>query len=300
MNLVPTGCRLYGFFGGLTGVASIATLTAISIDRYFVVVYPLDPLRSITKLRSRMMVIFVWIYSTFFSIIPALDIGFSRYVPEGYLTSCSFDYLDRTTPARIFMFVFFVFAWVVPFAIITFCYYYILTEVAAAKKIQSNRDQTKKTEIKLAFIILTVIGLWFAAWTPYSVVALLGISGNEAYLSPMVSMIPAVFCKSAACIDPYMYAMTHKRFQMEIRRMFTKRDEFARYQTSRGTSMVQGRRVGGRSDSISSSQRAGDTEITTVRRSQSQSGRTTHGDEVQPEGRVFSTISEEVSATAEL
>lgn len=27
-------CRLYGFIGGLTGTASIATLTAISIDRY--------------------------------------------------------------------------------------------------------------------------------------------------------------------------------------------------------------------------------------------------------------------------
>lgn len=27
-------CRVYGFVGGLTGTASIATLTAISIDRY--------------------------------------------------------------------------------------------------------------------------------------------------------------------------------------------------------------------------------------------------------------------------
>lgn len=27
-------CRIYGFVGGLTGTASIATLTAISIDRY--------------------------------------------------------------------------------------------------------------------------------------------------------------------------------------------------------------------------------------------------------------------------
>lgn len=291
---------MYGFFGGLTGIASIATLTAISIDRYFVVLYPLDPLRSITKLRSRLMVIFVWIYSTFFSIIPALDIGLSRYVPEGFLTSCSFDYLDRTTEARIFMFVFFLFAWVAPFSIITFCYYHILTEVANAKKIQSNRDQTNKTEIKLAIIILTVIGLWFAAWTPYSIVALLGISGNEAYLSPFVSMVPAVFCKSAACIDPYMYAMTHKRFQTEIRRMFCKSEEFAKYQTSRGTSLVQGRRPLGREDSMSSTQREDSTEITTMRRSHSQSGRAMTLDEVQAEARLCSTISEEVSATAEL
>lgn len=213
------GCRLYGFFGGLTGVASICTLTAISIDRYFVVVYPLDPLRNITKLRSRLMVLIVWVYSIGFAIVPALDIGLSRYVPEGFLTSCSFDYLDRGTGARIFMFVFFVCAWAVPFAIITYCYYHILHAVAAAKQLQSNRDVRKRTEVKLAGVVLAIIALWFTAWTPYSIVALLGISGNEALITPLVSMVPAVFCKSAACIDPYVYAITHPRFQMEFRRM---------------------------------------------------------------------------------
>lgn len=33
-NLEFIVCRIYGFVGGLTGTASIATLTAISIDRY--------------------------------------------------------------------------------------------------------------------------------------------------------------------------------------------------------------------------------------------------------------------------
>lgn len=222
---------MYGFFGGLTGTVSITTLTAISIDRYHVVVYPLDPLRSTSRNRSRIMVVIVWLYSCFFAIMPALDIGFSRYVPEGYLTSCSFDYLDKTTSARIFMFMFFIFAWAVPFSVITYCYYYIVRVVAAAKKIQSNKEKNK-TEIKLAGIILAVIALWFAAWTPYSIVALLGISGNEDKLSAFGSMIPAVFCKSAACIDPYVYAITHPRFRMEFRRMFMKREQFARYQTS--------------------------------------------------------------------
>lgn len=165
------------------------------------------------------MVLIVWVYSVGFAIVPALDIGLSRYVPEGFLTSCSFDYLDRGTGARIFMFVFFVCAWALPFAIITYCYYHILRAVAAAKKIRSNKDVRKRTEIKLAGVVLAIIALWFTAWTPYSIVALLGISGNEALITPMVSMVPAVFCKSAACLDPYVYAITHPRFQMEFRRM---------------------------------------------------------------------------------
>lgn len=222
---------MYGFFGGLTGTVSIATLTAISIDRYHVVVYPLDPLRSTTRLRSRLMVAFVWVYSFTFAVVPALDIGFSKYVPEGYLTSCSFDYLDRTTKARIFMFIFFIFAWLVPFTLITYCYFYILKVVASANSIQSSKDKNK-TEVKLAIIVICVIGLWFTAWTPYSIVALLGISGNEDKLTPFGSMIPAVFCKTAACIDPYVYALTHPRFRMEFGRLFLGRVQFSRYQTS--------------------------------------------------------------------
>lgn len=199
------------------------------------------------------MVVIVWLYSLFFSIVPALNIGYSTYVPEGYLTTCSFDYLDKSTDARIFMFVFFLFAWAVPFTIITYCYVYILKVVASTKKIQSNKDKNK-TEIKLTAIVLAIIGLWFLAWTPYSIVALLGISGNEDKLTPLGSMIPAVFCKSAACIDPYVYAITHPRFRMELKRMFLKKSKFSRNQTSysRGTSTIRSTRIG-RSGSIESS-----------------------------------------------
>ncbi|XP_055846890.1 opsin, ultraviolet-sensitive [Episyrphus balteatus] len=213
------GCRLYGFFGGLTGTVSIITLTAIAVDRYNVVVYPLDPYRSSTKLRSRLLVCFIWLYSFFFAVIPSLDIGLSTYVPEGYLTTCSFDYLTKSIPARIFMFMFFVGAWCIPFSIISYCYFYILRVVSNASGIQSSKD-CNKTEIKLTGIVIGVIGLWFVAWTPYSVVALLGISGNENLITPLGSMIPAIFCKTSACIDPYIYAITHPRFRMEFRRMF--------------------------------------------------------------------------------
>lgn len=141
-------------------------------------VYPLDPLRSTTRYRSYIMVVFVWCYSFIFSVVPALNIGLSKYVPEGYLTSCSFDYLDKTTGARIFMFVFFIFAWFIPFTTITYCYTYILKAVISSRHIRSNKEKNK-TEIKLSIIVVGVIVLWFVAWTPYSIVALLGISGNE-------------------------------------------------------------------------------------------------------------------------
>lgn len=204
----------------MTGTGSILTLTAISVDRYRVIVYPLGPKRNIggSKRISYSIILFVWSYSFAFSIIPALDIGLSRYVPEGFLTCCSFDYLDKSLQARLFMFTFFVCAWLIPFIVIIYCYTHIVVTATDNKRIQSNQSKNK-LEQKLAAIVFYVIGLWFAAWTPYALVALLGIAGLENWLTPLVSMIPALFCKIAACVDPYLYSLTHPRFKKELEQL---------------------------------------------------------------------------------
>ncbi|XP_036337536.1 neuropeptide SIFamide receptor-like [Rhagoletis pomonella] len=236
--LGDAGCRIYGFVGGLSGTASIGTLTAIALDRYNVVVHPLDPLRKTAKVRSAYLITMIWIYSFAFSIVPALDIGLSVYVPEGFLTTCSFDYLDKGLGPRIFMFAFFVAAWCVPFSIICFSYFYILKVVFAANRIQSSKEKNK-TEQKLALIVVGIIGLWFLAWTPYSVVAMLGVFGKEKYITPLGSMIPALFCKTAACIDPYFYAATHPRFRMEFRRLWLGRGHLRRTSTTRSSYLTR-------------------------------------------------------------
>lgn len=224
LPITPTpnkGCQTYGFVGAFSGTLSISTLTAIAVDRFNVIVYPLNPNRSTTHMKARLMILFCWLYSAFFSAIPLLQI-FSRYVPEGFLTCCSFDYLTDDVDARIFMFFYFVFAWCVPFVTIAYCYSHILHVVIAAKSIQSNKDKNKQ-ELKLAGVVFGVIALWFVAWTPYAIVALLGITHNEHLLSPLGSMLPAFFAKGAACVNPYVYAVTHPRFRMECKRMFLRK-----------------------------------------------------------------------------
>lgn len=194
-------------------------------------------------MQSCFVVAFIWAYSSIFAIMPALDIGLSRYVPEGYLTSCSFDYLDKSTSARIFIFVFFVFAWLIPFVTIVFCYGNILRVVGAANRIQSNKRS--QTEFKLAVVVINVIGLWFVAWSPYAIVALIGVFGQEQYLTPLASMIPATFCKTAACLDPYLYSLTHPRFKMELKRFIRCQSPFTVRMTSvsRTVTYIGSRRV---------------------------------------------------------
>ncbi|XP_050520533.1 opsin, ultraviolet-sensitive-like [Daktulosphaira vitifoliae] len=221
------GCKLYGFFGGLTGIGSIMTLAAISLDRYYVIVHPLNSAVKTTKSRARILIALIWLYGFIFSILPTLDIGFSHYTPEGFLSSCSFDYLTDDIHEKRFILIFFTAAWVVPFTLIFFCYVQILSAVWSKSELTASRFgqevEKRKTEIRLGYVVVGVIMLWFLSWTPYAFMALLGVFDHKEYITPFTSMIPALFCKTAAGIDPWVYAITHPRFKKELLKIFSRK-----------------------------------------------------------------------------
>lgn len=236
-----TVCRYYGFLGGLSGTVSICTLAAISLDRYYVVKYPMN--WRFTNLRAKISVFLTWTYGAVFASIPLLNLGLGSYVPEGYLTSCSYDYLTDELNPKIFILAFFVAAWVVPFILITYCYVTILRIAIVQRNLNKNNqlsrdssihmkeEEKRQREIKLALVVFYVIGMWFAAWTPYAVVSLIGIANRADLITPMGSMVPALFCKIASCVDPFIYAVTHPRFKTEIKIMFCGRNKSRRMVT---------------------------------------------------------------------
>ncbi|XP_026823155.1 opsin, ultraviolet-sensitive-like [Rhopalosiphum maidis] len=220
------GCQICGFLGGLTGTVSIMTLAAISLDRYYVIVRPLKATVKTTKQRARIWIGIIWICGFSFSIVPVLDLGYSRYVSEGYLTSCSFDYLSNDDRDKHFILVFFIAAWCIPFTLILYCYVRILMAVWMTTEIVTSRvgqqEEKRKTDIRLGYMVIGALMLWFVSWTPYAVVALLGVFDLKEYISPLGSMIPALFCKAASCTDPWFYAITHPRFKKELMKLLTK------------------------------------------------------------------------------
>ncbi len=121
------GCKVYGFLSGISGTSTILTLAAIAIDRYLVISRPLDLAKKPTRTWAYATISITWLYSATFASLPFLGAG--KYVPEGYLTSCSFDYLSEDTGTRVFIFIFFVAAWVCPLTTITFCYAAIVRAV---------------------------------------------------------------------------------------------------------------------------------------------------------------------------
>lgn len=200
----------------------------MSIERYHCVAKPLDPSSRMTRSRALCIVVFIWIYSSTFSFLPVF--GINQYVPEGFLTSCSFNYLSDELRDRIFIMSFFVAAWCVPMLIICWCYTGIMRSVSETQKLflhhaQSLNDRTsqernvenqRRIEVKLAKISFFLISAWTISWTPYAIIALLGIFTDRSMLTPMMSMLPAMFCKMASISDPFIYGLSNRQFKSEL------------------------------------------------------------------------------------
>jgi len=70
-------------------------------------------------------------------------LGWSRYEAEGFLTSCSWDYLTRTASNRAYYVYLLTLGFVVPVGVISFCYTFIL---AAIYRHGKEMDSVKKNQ----------------------------------------------------------------------------------------------------------------------------------------------------------
>nr|ACH56538.1 putative ultraviolet II opsin [Thermonectus marmoratus] len=223
------GCQIFAFVGTLSGIGAGMTNACIAYDRYNTIARPFDGKLSRTK--AVIMVVFIWIYTIPWAILPAMEV-WGKFAPEGYLTACTVDFFTITFDNRLFVTAMFVFSYCIPMIMIIYYYSQIVSHVFAHEKalkeqakkmnvesLRSNQNQNSQSvEIRIAKAAITVCFLFVTSWTPYAVAAMIGIYGDQNLLTPGVTMIPALNAKMVACIDPYVYAISHPKYRIELNR----------------------------------------------------------------------------------
>ncbi|CAB0002283.1 unnamed protein product [Nesidiocoris tenuis] len=225
------GCQVFGAMGSFAGIGASATNAIIAYDRYRVIARPFAA--KLTSAKAVLYLLLIWAYVSPWALFPLFE-QWSRYVPEGFLTSCSFDYLTPTDEIRNWVAVMFVICYVIPLSLVIYFYAQIVSHVIIHE--HNLREQAKKmnveslrgnqsanqtsAEIRIAKAAITICFLFVLSWTPYAVVALIGAFGNRSLLTPGLTMIPACTCKAVACIDPYVYAISHPKYRQELNKKF--------------------------------------------------------------------------------
>ncbi|XP_070121669.1 melanopsin isoform X4 [Equus caballus] len=150
------------------------------------------------------------------------------YVPEGLLTSCSWDYMTFTPSVRAYTMLLMCFVFFLPLLVIVYCYVFIFRAIReTGRALQTfgawegggecpRQRQRLQSEWKMAKIVLLVILLFVLSWAPYSVVALVAFAGYAHVLTPYMNSVPAVIAKASAIHNPIIYAIIHPKYRMAI------------------------------------------------------------------------------------
>lgn len=140
------GCQIFAFIGSLTGIGAGVTNACIAYDRYTTIAKPFDG--KLTRTKALFMIMGVWIYAVPWGVLPLLEF-WGRFVPEGYLTSCSFDYLTDTFDNHMFVAVIFTFSYVLPMSLIIYYYSQIVSHVINHEKTLREQVQYNNFLIRL-------------------------------------------------------------------------------------------------------------------------------------------------------
>ncbi|KAJ0013114.1 hypothetical protein NQD34_017448, partial [Periophthalmus magnuspinnatus] len=224
-----TGCKLYAFCGALFGITSMINLLAISVDRYIVITKPLQAIRWSSKKRTCFIIALVWIYSFAWSLAPLL--GWSSYIPEGLMTSCTWDYVTSTPANKSYTLMLCCFVFFIPLGIISYCYLWMFLAIRDAsrdvevlgsqvRKSTLIQQQSIRTEWKLAKIAFVVIIVFVLSWSPYACVTLIAWAGYGGILNPYSKAVPAVIAKASAIYNPFIYAIIHSKYRDTLAEKF--------------------------------------------------------------------------------
>ncbi|XP_053113726.1 melanopsin-like [Hemicordylus capensis] len=219
------GCNLYAFCGALFGITSMMTLLAISIDRYCVITKPLQSIKRTSKKRTCVIIFFVWLYSLGWSVCPLF--GWSSYIPEGLMISCTWDYVTYSPANRSYTMMLCCCVFFIPLMIIFHCYIFMFLAIrSTGRNVQklgstygrkSSVSHSIKSEWKLAKIAFVAIVVFVISWSPYACVTLIAWAGHASTLTPYSKSVPAVIAKASAIYNPIIYAIIHPRYRRTIR-----------------------------------------------------------------------------------
>ncbi|XP_061094988.1 C-C chemokine receptor type 4-like [Conger conger] len=221
--------------------SSILFLTLMTLDRYLAVVHAVTALKRRRNMYASISSAAVWGVSVLASVKKIIQFDVREDGDLGTLceeTDMTKEVMTRWQ--RIGNYQQFIFFFLLPLAIVLYCYFRITV------KIVHSRMKEKCRAVKIIFVIIVA---FFICWTPYNVVVLLRAlqaldSGNSGlcgdgldYALYITRNIAFLYC----CISPVFYTFVGKKFRNHLKKLLAKRtpclgSQLSTNQSSRTTS----------------------------------------------------------------
>ncbi|XP_006628300.1 cysteinyl leukotriene receptor 2 [Lepisosteus oculatus] len=210
-------CRLISYVFYINMYCSIYFLMVLSIMRYLAIVKPYKYVKLQNSKSAKLVCIVVWLFVALAS-IPLLTSGSEDYKGK---TKC----LELgTKEIRILIGMNYMVAFlgfVVPFAIISFCYFHVVKNLLKSKDTQRNKQSFRKSTA----LVIIVISIFLICFLPYHVVRTLFLEAERQaslhcescdYINGMRKAAVLTLCLAASnsCLDPLLFCFVGENFRL--------------------------------------------------------------------------------------
>lgn len=199
---------------GVSLLVSGLTLTLISVERHNALLKPLDSRFRLNRRRAKIMMSFIWGFSTAF--VSPLFI-YQKYLKE--IQNC---YLDWDNSAAFTYWV--SLATIVGFSlsVLCFCYFRIVKDIFLKNIMppnQGNRmEQDNRDRRKIIKLLITVTVSFFVCFLPFVVVSAIRISTYSVLYQVSYFL---VYC--SCCVNPVVYIFQSENYRTGLKDLWNKR-----------------------------------------------------------------------------
>ncbi|XP_037388726.1 opsin-5-like [Pygocentrus nattereri] len=208
-------CQVNGFLTLLFGLASMNTLTVISITRYIKGCHA-NKAHCISRSTISISIICIWTGALFWSMVPLL--GWGSYTDRGYGT-CEVDWskANYSTIYKSFTISVLTSCFVIPVLIMLFSYASVINTVKSRNTMSADgyfSERQRKVERDVTRVSLAICTAFMLAWSPYAVVSMRSAWGLPV---PSTTSISArLLAKSACFCNPIIYLVMSPKFRKDV------------------------------------------------------------------------------------
>ena len=200
------GCSIAGFISMMSSELSVFSLTVITIERWYTIIYAIDLNKRIRlRLAARIMIV-GWLFSILVAVLPLFKVG--NYA----ITSmCLPFYIEDTGDKATVAYVACILSVnTLAFAVICACYINMYVTVRNPHTVMQRKDS--KVAKRMAVLVFTD----FACWAPMALFGLSGAFGHHLLTIDQSKIFIVLFYPINSCANPFLYAIFTKAFRRDF------------------------------------------------------------------------------------
>ncbi|XP_016104144.1 galanin receptor type 1-like [Sinocyclocheilus grahami] len=210
-------CKFIHYFFTVSMLVSIFTLSAMSVDRYIAIVHCRKSSYIRVGRHALIGVLIIWVLSFAMATPVAYYQGIVE--SEDNSTFCWEVWPDHSR-RKIYVVCTFVFGYVLPLILISFCYAKVLNHLH--KKLRNVSKKSEASKKKTAQTVLVVVVVFCLSWLPHHVVHLWVEFGSFPLNQASFVLRVAAHCLaySNSSVNPVIYAFLSENFRQAYKQVF--------------------------------------------------------------------------------